>query len=165
MREKEITIGGKGFDAMAVYEAIIAALDSRFHLIGSVIEGEARKEAMRLNIKDRGDFIQALGYVVQRESDGLNLIVGSNVPHEPYVLGGKVPSWTPFEPIKGWVERRGLSWTDKETGRALTVAEMAWMIIHTIRKRGIPARNIFATVIDNREKWIFEQLDNLELVL
>lgn len=165
MNEKEITIGKDGFSAMEIYHAIMAALDSRFHLIGSVIEGEARREAMRLEIRDRGDFIQAMGYLVQRQSDGIGLIVGSNVPHEPYVLGGKVPSWTPFEPIKGWVERKGLAWTDEKSGRAYTVAQMAWMIIHAIRKRGIPARNVFKTVIENRQKWIFEQLDNLELAL
>ena len=56
------------------------------------------------------------------------LRVGSNVKHEPFVLGGKVPSWTPIAPLIAWVELKHLSWTDKETGKLLTVAEIAYLV-------------------------------------
>ena len=44
----------------------------------------------------------------------------SKVFREPDLptLPGKVPSWTPIAPLIAWVERKHLSWTDKETGKA-----------------------------------------------
>jgi len=52
-------------------------------------------------------------------------------------LPGKVPSWTPIAPLIGWVERKHLSWTDKETGKALTVAESAYLIRGKIKREAI----------------------------
>lgn len=151
-----------------IYRAILTALESRLHLIGSVITADARRGTLAYQpypIYDKGDFYQALGYVLSRRSDGFVLSVGSNVRHEPYVLGGKVPSWTPIAPLKAWVERKNLAWTDKRTGAALSVDQMAHMIQHAIRKRGIPARNVHAEVLAQREQWIFSQLDSIEVNL
>ncbi len=80
-------------------------------------------------------------------------------------LPGKVPSWTPIAPLIAWVERKHLSWTDKETGKALTVAEIAYLIRGKIKREGIAARNVFATVIANREQWIYQQLNDIEVSL
>ncbi len=93
------------------------------------------------------------------------LRVGSNVRHEPFVLGGKVPSWTPIAPLIAWVERKHLSWTDKEAGKLLTVAEIAYLIRGKIKLEGIAARNVFASVISNREQWIYQQLNDIEVSL
>ena len=109
-----------------VYRAIYAALESRLHLIGSVIDAESRKEILAQQIYDKGDFYGNTGYLLQTTDTSMILRVGSNVRHEPFVLGGKVPSWTPIAPLMAWVERKHLSWTDKETGKALTVAEIAY---------------------------------------
>ena len=108
---------------------------------------------------------QIHSYEVEVGSSSIALIVGSNVPHEPFVLGGKAPSWTPLEPLKAWVERKNLSWVDKKSGKALTIEQMAYMIRAKIKREGIPARNVFAEVIKNRESWIFQQLDSIEVVL
>ena len=105
-------------DNSAIYRAIFAAIESRLHLIGSVIDGEARRLILERDIKAEGDFLANTGYEVDVGSSSIDLIVGSNVPHEPYVLGGKVPSWTPIEPLKAWVERKNLSWVDKKSGQA-----------------------------------------------
>lgn len=148
-----------------IYAAILTALESRLHLIGSVVEGEARREAMAQKIFDRGDFHQAISYLVDRDAQGFVLRVGSRVPHEPFVLGGKIPSWTPIAPLIGWVERKHLAWTDKRSGAALSVEQMAYMIQHAIHARGIPARNVFQTVLDNREQWIYDQLNSIEVSL
>ncbi len=83
----------------------------------------------------------------------------------PFVLGGKVPSWTPIAPLIAWVERKHLSWTDKETGKALTIAEIAYLIRGKIKREGIAARNVFASVIANREQWIYQQLNDIEVSL
>ena len=101
-----------------IYLAIYAALESRLHLIGSVIDSESRKEILAQQIYDKGDFYGNTGYLVETSPDAMILRVGSNVKHEPFVLGGKVPSWTPIAPLIAWVERKHLSWTDKETGKA-----------------------------------------------
>ena len=91
------------------------------------------------------------------------LRVGSNVKHEPFVLGGKVPSGTPIAPLLAWVERKHLSWTDKETGKALTVSQIAYLIRGKIKREGIAARNVFAQVVANREQWIYNQLNDIEV--
>jgi hypothetical protein len=148
-----------------IYLAIYAALESRLHLIGSVIDSESRKEILAQQIYDKGDFYGNTGYLVETSPDAMILRVGSNVKHEPFVLGGKVPSWTPIAPLIAWVERKHLSWTDKETGKALTVAEIAYLIRGKIKREGIAARNVFAEVIANREQWIYQQLNSIEVSL
>ena len=148
-----------------VYRAIYSALESRLHLIGSVIDAESRKEILAQQIYDKGDFYGNTSYLLQTTDTAMILRVGSNVRHEPFVLGGKVPSWTPISPLIAWVERKHLSWTDKETGKALTVAEIAYLIRGKIKREGIAARNVFATVIANREQWIYQQLNDIEVSL
>lgn len=148
-----------------IYLAIYAALESRLHLIGSVIDAESRKEILAQQIYDKGDFYGNTGYLVETSPDAMILRVGSNVRHEPFVLGGKVPSWTPIAPLIAWVERKHMSWTDKETGKALTVAEIAYLIRGKIKREGIAARNVFAEVIANREQWIYQQLNDIEVSL
>jgi len=148
-----------------IYRAIYAALESRLHLIGSTIDAESRKEMLAQQIYDKGDFYGNTGYLVETIPYAMILRVGSNVRHEPFVLGGKVPSWTPIAPLIAWVERKNLSWTDKETGKALTVAEIAYLIRGKIKREGIAARNVFASVISNREQWIYQQLNDIEVSL
>ncbi len=148
-----------------VCRAIYSALESRLHLIGSVIDADSRKEILTQQIYDKGDFYGNTGYVVETDDSGMTLRVGSNVKHEPFVLGGKVPSWTPIAPLKSWVERKGLSWTDKKSGKLLTVEQIAYMIQAKIKREGIAARNVFAQVIANREQWIYQQLNSIEVSL
>ena len=148
-----------------IYRAIYAALESRLHLIGSVIDADARKEILAQQIYDKGDFYGNTGYLVETTDTAMILRVGSNVKHEPFVLGGKVPSWTPIAPLIAWVERKHLSWTDKETWKALTVAEIAYLIRGKIKREGIAARNVFAQIIANREQWIYQQLNSIEVSL
>ena len=148
-----------------IYRAIYAALESRLHLIGSVIDADSRKEILTQQIYDKGDFYGNTGYVVVTNDSGMTLRVGSNVRHEPFVLGGKVPSWTPIAPLKSWVERKGISWTDKKSGKLLTVEQIAHMIQAKIKREGIAARNVFAQVIANREQWIYQQLNSIEVSL
>jgi len=146
-----------------IYRAIFNALESKMHLIGSVIDGEARREILEKEIYDKGDFYANAGYVVGVRCYGMTLRVGSNVKHEPFVLGGKTPSWTPIKPLIAWVERKGLSWADKKTGRALKVEQMAYMIRSKIRREGIAARNVYETVLQNKEAWIYEQFNSIEV--
>ena len=148
-----------------IYRAIYTALESRLHLIGSVIDADSRKEILTQQIYDKCDFYGNTGYVVETDDSGMTLRVGSNVRHEPFVLGGKVPSWTPIAPLIAWVERKHLSWTDKETGKLLTVTEIAYLIRGKIKREGIAARNVFASVIANREQWIYQQLNSIEVSL
>lgn len=148
-----------------IYQAIYAALERRVHLIGNVIDADAQREIIAQKIYDKGDFYDNAGYLVENQPGALVLRVGSNVSHEPFVLGGKVPSWTPIAPLRAWVERKGLAWTDKKSGKLLTIEQMAYMIRGKIKREGIPARNVYETVIKNREAWIYEQLDSIEVKL
>ncbi|PKN77805.1 MAG: hypothetical protein CVU48_10320 [Candidatus Cloacimonetes bacterium HGW-Cloacimonetes-1] len=148
-----------------IYLAIYTALESRLHLIGSVLDAESRKEIRAQQIYDKGDFYGNTGYLVETSPDAMILRVGSNVRHEPFILGGKVPSWTPIAPLIAWVERKHLSWTDKETGKLLTVAEIAYLIRGKIKREGIQAHNVFAEVITKREQWIYQQFNSIEVRL
>ena len=150
---------------VVIYRAIYTALESRLHLIGSVIDADSRKEILAQQIYDRGDFYGNTGYLVETQPSGMTLRVGSNVKHEPFVLGGKVPSWTPIAPLIAWVERKHLAWTDKETGKQLTIAEIAYLIRSKIKREGIATRNVFAEVITNREQWIYQQFNSIEVRL
>lgn len=148
-----------------IYRTIITALESTLDGIGSVLDADARKEIIRLGIIDKGDFLGNAGYLVQKNSEGMTLRVGSNVRHEPFVLGGKVPSGTPLEPLKAWVERKNLAWVDKKTGTPLKVEQMAKLIFWKIKHHGIPARNVYETVLQNKEAWIFDQLNGIDVRL
>jgi len=148
-----------------IYQAIYEALESRVYLIGSMIDADARREILAQKIYDKGDFYDNASYLVENQPGSIVLRVGSNVRHEPYVLGGKVPSWTPIAPLKAWVERKGLAWTDKKSGKLLTIEQMAYMIRGKIRREGIEPRNVYETVIKNRQQWIYEQLDSIEVQL
>ena len=147
-----------------VIKAIYAILNQRMHRIGNKLLNEA-KDKILSQIYDKGDFYAFTAYIVTNKSNSIHLQIGSNVKHEPFVLGGKVPSWTPFAPIKAWVERKGLSWVDRKTGKALSVDQMAWMVIHKIKQKGIPARNVFAEVLSEHKSWIISQFDNIQGVI
>ncbi len=137
-----------------IYNEITKAL----HEIGSTLVKDAKRVILDKEIKDKGDFYRNTTYIVSGNLDkGMRLQYGSNVAHEPYVLGGKEPSWTPLAPIVGWVQRRGLSWTDKQ-GNLLTIEQMARMIIHKIKREGIAARNVFADILKDRNSYIMRRL-------
>lgn len=142
-----------------VVEAIMKSLDVNMNRIGGVLDSDARQLIIQRKMVDRGDFLHATGYEVVRTGNYITLRFGSNVSHAPFVLGGKIPSWTPLAPIKSWVERKGLSWVNNDTGKSMTVDQMAWAIIHNIRKEGIKARNVFEEVFRNREQWIYKTLE------
>lgn len=140
------------------WNLIKTEIEKALHEIGSVLVGDAKRIILDRGIKDKGDFYRNTAYKVSGTlNTGMRLFFGSNVKHEPYVLGGKEPSWTPLAPIVGWVQRKGLSWTDKQ-GNLLSVEQMAWMIIRKIKREGIPARNIFAEIIKDRNSYIIKRL-------
>lgn len=163
------------FELQEIYRAIMEVLTRKVHYIGNKLNVEAQREAIRVvdhgsysgrYIYDQGDFYNAMAYVVTQVShDTVALRLGSNVKHEPYVLGGKVPSWTPIAPLIAWVERKGLAWVDKDTGEPLSVETMAYMIRGAIKRRGIPARNVYQEVIKNHEEWILKELENMAVTV
>ncbi len=151
-----------------IYRAIFTAIKQRAHLIGNVIVGKTKQEILDQEIKDKGDFYRNTEYRVIENDDTVTLFVGSNVKHEPYVLGGKVPSWTPLKPLMAWVERKDLGWvheSGKKKGEKMTIEEMAYLIRGKIKREGIEERNVFAEVIKNQESWIHDQLNSIEAVL
>jgi len=151
------------FDFEAIRKAVVKLLSQKMEGIGIVISEAAEELAEKWQIRDTGAFIDNIGYDLEIQTNTMTLTVGSNVKHEPYVLGGKVPSWTPLAPLKAWVIRKNLTWLDKKTGEPLTVDQIARIIQMKIKRDGIDARNIFAEVIKDKEKWIYEQLESVEI--
>ncbi len=152
-------------DIIKIKNAVLQVVESYLYRIGSRIEGKARRIVIAKNIKDKDDFYQALGYRVLPIKDGLTLRVGSNVKHEQYVLGGKVPSWTPIEPLLAWVERKNLKWYDSKTNKELKALQIAYMIRGKIKREGIKARNIFAEILESEEAYIINQFNSIEVQL
>ncbi len=150
---------------LQIYKAIYQAITEKLYLIGSVIDGDARRLTLELGIYDKGDFYDNIGFLVETKAEGMTLRVGSNIKHEPFVLGGKVPSWTPLEPLKSWVERKHLAWIDRKTGTPLTVTEIAYLIRNKIKREGIKERNVFQMILDKKEEWIYSQLNSIEVRL
>lgn len=152
-------------DILQIEAAIRAALRERLQDIGVVLSGDGLREARRMHIRATGNFQDKIDSVLKETKKKFVLSVGSKVEYEPFILGGKKPSWTPIEPLKRWVETKKLSWVDKKTEKKLTVDQMAYMIRGKIKREGIPERNIFAEVLKNRESWIFSQLKTVEVNL
>ena len=103
------------------------------------------------NIYHTGGFRDNLVNQVKESGEMITMTFWSNVPHTKYVLGGKVPSWTPIAPIKQWVVDKRLSWVDKDTKKALTVMQMAYLVRGSIKNKGIKERNVFQEVF--KEDW------------
>lgn len=148
----------------AIRQTIMEKYEPKLHKIGSVLRGEASKQSLAPSgqgkyIFYRGDFVHSLDYQVELLPQKLTLTVQSGVQHAPYVLGGKVASWTPLQPLIEWVEYKRLSWTDKESGAQLSPTQMAWMIRSKIRREGIPERNVWQGVVKEKEGWIRDELD------
>lgn len=59
-----------------VYRAIHSALESRLHLIGSVIDVESRKEILAQQICDKSDFYVNTGYLLQTTDTAMILTSG-----------------------------------------------------------------------------------------
>ena len=146
-----------------VLRAIYHVLNQKMHFVGNTLVRLSKEKIIEQKINAFGDFYESTAYFVTRKTNSIGMVIGSNVKHEPYVLGGKVPSWTPLAPIKAWVERKGLAWVDKKTKMELTVEQMAWMIIRKIKQKGIPARNVFADVLKNEKDWIISQFNNIQV--
>ncbi|MDD3535171.1 MAG: hypothetical protein PHC50_03380 [Candidatus Cloacimonetes bacterium] len=146
-----------------IYESLLRVLESRVYLIGSVIARDAARLAEKEGIRDLGDYIDSFHYIVSPLPDGFLLHVGSHVHHAPFIEGGKVPSWTPLAPLIAWVERKQLAWTDKKSGKLLSVVQMACLIRAKIKREGIPARDVFKATIDDLDAWITQQIDSITL--
>jgi len=148
---------------MDIWNQIYNEIEKALYEIGATVEGDAKRMILDRDIRDKGDFYRNTGYLVSGDlSSSMRLQVGSKVKHEPYVLGGKLPSWTPYAPILGWVQRKGLNWTDKR-GRLLEPKQIAWMVIGKIKREGIPARNIFEEILKDRNAYITKRLQNIKI--
>jgi hypothetical protein len=145
-----------------IWQRILGEIEKALHEIGNELTKDAKREIIEQNIRDKGDFYRNADYLLSRSGLTFRLQVGSNVAHEPWVLGGKQPSWTPVAPIKAWVERKGLAWADKKTGQPLTVEQMAFAIVGKIKREGIEARNVFQDVISDRKGYIKRRLKSIQ---
>lgn len=57
-----------------ILRAILKALEQKFNLIGSIVEGEAREKILQDDIKDKGDFYKNTGYEVVIGNDAITLL-------------------------------------------------------------------------------------------
>lgn len=150
------------FTAKKMLDFVTQAYMLRLDKIGVVLHGQMKKEARQQHIWASGDFVRNMDHEVVQEGNYLGLKLGSNVEHAQYVLGGKVPSWTPIEPLIEWIRKRQIVWYDKNDNK-MKAKQMAFMISRKHSKVGIPERNIPAQVIEKGKTWIEKQLNSVEI--
>ena len=85
---------------------IVGGYRRKLDYMGDLLKGQMIKEASSRKIRAKGDFIKNMSYEVVETPTALILRLGSKVEHAKYVLGGKVPSWTPLEPLMEWIKVR-----------------------------------------------------------
>lgn len=144
------------FDELA--REIMGGYRRKLDYMGDLLKGQMIKEASSRKIRAKGDFIKNMSYEVVETPTALILRLGSKVEHAKYVLGGKVPSWTPLEPLMEWIKVRKIVWWDKN--RKMEDKEIAWLISRKHKREGIEPRNIVQDVIDKREGWIRKELES-----
>jgi hypothetical protein len=137
---------------------IVGGYRRKLDYMGDLLKGQMIKEASSRKIRAKGDFINNMSYEVVETPTALILRLGSKVEHAKYVLGGKVPSWTPLEPLMEWIKVRKIVWWDKN--RKMEDKEIAWLISRKHKREGIEPRNIVQDVIDKREGWIRKELES-----
>jgi len=135
---------------------IVGGYRRKLDYMGDLLKGQMIKEASSRKIRAKGDFINNMSYEVVETPTALILRLGSKADHAKYVLGGKVPSWTPLEPLMEWIKVRKIVWWDKN--RKMEDKEIAWLISRKHKREGIEPRNIVQDVIDKREGWIRKEL-------
>ena len=150
------------FTAKSMLSFVTQAYMLRLDKIGLVLQGQMKKEARQQKIWAKGDFVRNMDYEVVQEGNYLGLKLGSNVEHAQYVLGGKIPSWTPIDPIIEWIKTRRIVWYDNND-KKMKPKQMAFLISRKHSRVGIPERNIPAEVIEKRRNWIDKQLNSVEI--
>ncbi len=143
----------------ALTRRIVDGYRKKLDYMGNHLKGQLIKEASKRKIRAKGDFINNMSYEVSETEAGLVLRLGSRVDHAKYVLGGKVPSWTPMEPLMDWIKVRKIVWW--EGNRKVKDKEIAFLIARKHSREGIDARNIVQDVVDSREGWIRRQLASM----
>ncbi|MCF7911433.1 MAG: hypothetical protein K9M99_02815 [Candidatus Cloacimonetes bacterium] len=142
------------FEALA--REIVSKYRQRLDKIGLVLRGQLIKMASDRKIRAKGDFINNMSYELVETGEGFVLRLGSNVDHAEYVLGGKEPSGTPFEPLEQWIKDKGIVWY--RGNKEMSTKQMIFLIVRKHKEKGIEARNIVQELIDKREDWILSQL-------
>lgn len=148
-------------NAEMVYKEIISKYMLKMEALGEALEGKIAERIAHYTpypIYDTGEFYRQLTHNVKHAGNYITLRLWSNAKHSKFVLGGKVPSWTPIAPLKAWVQRKRLSWVDKK-GAKMTVDQMAYMIQRKIKKYGIKERNVLAEIFKENEGWIRAKLN------
>jgi len=153
--------------------------------IDGIIEMLEGKVAERISnykprpIYDTGEFLNKLTHSVERRGDMIVCKIWSEAkdpdgkPYAHFVLGGKVPSWTPIKPLLAWVKRKKLGWDKEEKsgkGKKGNAADLekrqlgiAYAIRAKIHKQGIKERNVFMEVTREEWEWLQEKIMNYEL--
>jgi len=148
------------FDIDTLWDEVKNDVIRRLEIITETLEGKIAQRISNYSpnpIYHTGEFLNKLTHSVTDENGDFVVRIWSDAPHSNYVLGGKVPSWTPIKPLIAWVEKKRFSWVDK-SGKKLTVKQIAYMIRNKIKREGIRERNVFQEVLEAELAWIESQL-------
>jgi hypothetical protein len=102
----------------------------RLEIIAETLEGKIAQRVSNykpFTIYHTGELLNKLTHSVTNDESSFLVRILSDAPHSRYVLGGKVPSWTPIKPLISWVEKKKLSWVDK-SDKKFRAIQMAYMI-------------------------------------
>lgn len=135
---------------------VLANVERATYRIGIKVSEEAQAKARAF--KDTGAFHDNLDYQVSIKPRGVEIAFIARAKHSPFVLGGKVPSYTPIAPLVAWVERKKLAWLDKK-GKPMSSKSMAFIISRKHHSKGIEARNVIQEAFDENRVFIYNEID------
>lgn len=137
-----------------------AEIMHRLEIIAETIEGKIAHRISNYQpypIYDRGEFLNKLQHRVTEVDDDIVVNIWSDTPHTKYVLGGVVPQWVPIKPLIAWVERKKLSWVDKDNNK-LTALQIAHIVQLKIKRKGVKERHVFREILEEEMSWIENQI-------
>jgi len=147
-----------------LWDEVKVEVMERLEAIAEVLEGKIAHRISNYQpypIYYTGEFLNKLQHNVTEDGNDIVMQIWSHTPHAKFVLGGMVPQWVALDPLVKWVERKRLSWVDKQ-GKKLTAIQMATIIQLKIKRVGVKERNVFREILEEEMSWIEEQLSNIK---
>lgn len=147
-----------------IRQAVINSFILKLEKIGTFLEGKIAEEIARIPIYDKGDFANKLTYNVRPTKSTITLKIFSESKHAKYVLGGKVPSWTPKAPLVSWVKRKiskSPSFARKfstKSGELMPIDSIVYLIRSKIRREGIKERNVIQDTVKKYIDYVNNEL-------
>lgn len=106
-------------------ETVLSAVEKEVRALGTRRGEELITKVIdHKGISDQGDLKGSVQTNVKRQGLRVEMQVGPDAPHVPYVQRGTRPHWAPIKPLKAWAKRK------------LGDAQLGYAVQHKIAREG-----------------------------